>query len=132
MQCWTTKGRTNGLVTSRWRLFHRNINIDVDIAQVQRLTAVQVSMQRLTPSGATWDVYRVGCTALRSHVQDYPFRSVRQPYVDALQCHKDELPDLETVDQYIGIFVSGSHCSANETEGWIQQEAEWLRAFTER
>ena len=49
-----------------------------------------------------------------------------------LQCHKGELPDLDTLDQYTGIFVTGSHCSANEAVPWIQSEATWLYAFAQR
>ncbi|KAL0035395.1 hypothetical protein WJX77_004578 [Trebouxia sp. C0004] len=65
----------------------------------------EVSMRRLTQPGSTWDVYR---------------------------CHMDELPDIDTVDQYTGIFVTGSHCSANESQPWIHKELEWLCAFAQR
>ena len=44
----------------------------------------------------------------------------------------DELPDIDSVDQYTGIFVTGSHCSANESQRWIQKESDWLRAFAQR
>lgn len=44
----------------------------------------------------------------------------------------DELPDIDTVDQYTGIFVTGSHCSANESQSWIDKESDWLRAFAQR
>lgn len=56
----------------------------------------------------------------------------RQNNVVALQCHKGELPELDTVDQYTGIFLTGSHCSAKDPEQWIQKEAEWLRSFAQR
>ncbi|KAL0020383.1 hypothetical protein WJX79_002660 [Trebouxia sp. C0005] len=65
----------------------------------------EVSMRRLTQPRSTWDVYR---------------------------CYKDELPDIDTIDQYTGIFVTGSHCSANEPQPWIQKESDWLRAFAQR
>lgn len=48
-----------------------------------------------------------------------------------MQCHMDELPDIDTVDQYTGIFVTGSHCSANESQQWIHKESDWLRAFAQ-
>ena len=44
----------------------------------------------------------------------------------------DELPDIDTVDQYTGIFVTGSHCSANESQQWIHKESDWLRSFAQR
>ena len=49
-----------------------------------------------------------------------------------MQCHMDELPDIDAVDQYTGIFVTGSHCSANESQRWIHKESDWLRAFAQR
>ena len=49
-----------------------------------------------------------------------------------MQCHMDELPDIDAVDQYTGIFVTGSHCSANESQSWIHKESDWLRAFARR
>lgn len=63
----------------------------------------QVSMQTLTPRHATWDVYR---------------------------CYQEEFPDLENVDQYTGIFITGSPVSANEThERWIEKQKQWVVAF---
>ena len=46
-----------------------------------------------------------------------------------MQSFRGELPDLDTLDQYTGIFVTGSHCSANGPEQWIQAEAQWLSNF---
>lgn len=46
-----------------------------------------------------------------------------------LQCYKGELPDITRVDQYTGIFLTGSHLSVNGSEPWIQATADWLLAF---
>ena len=46
-----------------------------------------------------------------------------------LQCFEGELPDLTRVDQYTGIFLTGSHCSANGPEPWIAAAADWLSHF---
>lgn len=47
-----------------------------------------------------------------------------------MQCHQGELPDLATVDQYTGIFITGSPASANDTEQkWIQKQKQWVTAF---
>ena len=47
-----------------------------------------------------------------------------------LQCHQGQFPDLETVDQYVGIFITGSPVSANNTEQyWIQKQKQWLITF---
>ena len=45
-----------------------------------------------------------------------------------MQCHMDELPDFATINQYTGVVVTGSHCSANDSQQWIHRESDWLCA----
>lgn len=87
-------------------------------------------MQTLTPRHATWDVYRV-----RDNLSSCPLSRATScrwsiHFLTALQCYQEEFPDLENVDQYTGIFITGSPVSANEThERWIEKQKQWVVAF---
>ena len=88
---------------------------------------LQLSMQKLTPKGATWDVYRVR-SRLSSGAVCLQNRNLLLPL--AMQCHQGEFPELEIVDQYTGIFITGSPVSANDTQQeWIQKQKQWVLAF---
>ena len=48
---------------------------------------------------------------------------------DLLQCFDGELPDLAKIDLYTGLFLTGSHCSANGPEPWIKAATDWVSDF---
>ena len=45
------------------------------------------------------------------------------------KCCDGSLPDLDTVDQYQALYLSGGHYSAYEKLPWIQQLCSWIHDF---
>ncbi|KAK9829130.1 hypothetical protein WJX72_004054 [[Myrmecia] bisecta] len=48
---------------------------------------------------------------------------------DVYECYAGQLPDLDRVSQYQALFVTGSHCGANDDLDWIHNLEAWLHAF---
>ncbi|EIE24368.1 hypothetical protein COCSUDRAFT_83672 [Coccomyxa subellipsoidea C-169] len=51
---------------------------------------------------------------------------------DIFKCWDGELPGLEAAEQFVGIFITGSHFSAYEDMPWISALMTWLHDFLQR